>query len=90
MTEEPTIFCPECGEKATVIEWFEYDPDKSLGYGKCLRCGTIDFKIQNRRVITMIQPDPDENEENPDDMMYGLAGYDEPEVWEDLPAEGLA
>lgn len=32
--EEPKIYCPICGRKATVIEWFEYDPDKSLGYAK--------------------------------------------------------
>ena len=30
MTTEPTIFCPKCGEKATVIEWFEFDPGKGL------------------------------------------------------------
>ena len=43
--EEPNIFCPECGKKATIIEWFEYEPNKSIGYAKCLKCGTLDFKI---------------------------------------------
>ncbi len=89
MTEEPTIFCPECGEKATVIEWFEYDPGKGLGYAKCSRCGTLDFKIRNRRIISILQPDPDETEDNTEDMMYGLATY-EPEIGDDLPEEGLA
>jgi len=88
--EEPNIFCPECGKKATIIEWFEYEPNKSIGYAKCLKCGTLDFKILNRRIITMLQPDPEETEENTEERMYGLAGYEEPEIWEDLSAEGLA
>jgi len=89
MMEEPKIFCPECGEKATVIEWFEYDPKKIIGYAKCAGCGTLDFKIVNRRIITMLQPDPEEADANPDDRMVGLSGY-EPELTEDLPAAGLA
>jgi len=84
--EEPKIFCPECGKKATVMEWFEYEPGKSVGYARCPKCGTLDFKILNRRIITMLQPDPEETEE---ERMYGLAGY-EPEIGEDLPAAGLA
>jgi hypothetical protein len=89
MMEEPKIFCPECGEKATVIEWFEYDPRKCVGYAKCANCGTLDFKILNRRIITLLQPDPEESGEDLDDRMVGLAGY-EPEFTEDLPAAGLA
>jgi hypothetical protein len=89
MMEEPKIFCPECGEQATVIEWFEYDPKKTIGYAKCAGCGTLDFKILNRRIITMLQSDQEETGEIPDDRMVGLAGY-EPELVEDLPAAGLA
>ena len=89
MMEEPRIFCPECGEQAIVIEWFEYDPRKIIGYANCAGCGTLDFKILNRRIITMLQPDPDETGEIPDDRMVGLSGY-EPELAEDLPAAGLA
>ncbi|MBR6410889.1 MAG: hypothetical protein IKS35_05865 [Clostridia bacterium] len=89
MMEEPRIFCPECGEQAIVIEWFEYDPRKIIGYAKCAGCGTLDFKILNRRIITMLQPDPEETGEIPDDRMVGLSGY-EPELAEDLPAAGLA
>ena len=89
MMEEPKIFCPECGKQATVIEWFEYEPKKVIGYAKCDGCGTLDFKILNRRIITMLQPDPEESAENPDDRMVGLSGY-EPEFTEDLPAAGLA
>jgi len=89
MMEEPKIFCPECGQQATVIEWFEYDPRKIIGYAKCAGCGILDFKILNRRIITMLQPDQEEAGEIPDDRMVGLAGY-EPELVEDLPAAGLA
>ena len=89
MIEEPKIFCPECGEKATVIEWFEYDPGKCLGYAKCSRCGTLDFKMRNGRIITILQHDTEETEEMTEDMLYGLTGY-EPEIPEDLPAENPA
>ena len=45
--KEPKVFCPKCGEKTTVIEWFEYEPGKGLGYAECPECGTLDFKIRN-------------------------------------------
>ncbi len=89
MTNEPTIFCPKCGEKATVIEWFEFDPGKGLGYAKCPCCGTLDFKMRNGRIISFLQPDPNEAEENTEETMYGLAAYD-PEDGIELPEASLA
>ena len=46
--EEPKVFCPKCGEKTTVIEGFEYEPGKGLGYAECPECGTLDIKIRPR------------------------------------------
>ena len=89
MTKEPRIFCPKCGEKATVIEWFEYDPGKGLGYAKCPCCGTLDFKMRNGRIISILQPDPEEAEDSTEEAMYGLSGYDSEDGIR-LPEEWLA
>ena len=82
--EEPKVFCPKCGEKTNVIEWFEYEPGKGLGYSECPNCGTLDFKMRNGRIISILQPDPDETEENTEETMYGLSAYD-PEDGIELP-----
>lgn len=87
--EEPKIFCPECGNKAEVIEWYEHEPGRCLGYARCPNCGTLDFKMLNRRIFTILQKDPEENEEYTEEALYGLTGY-EPEIGEDLPKENPA
>ena len=81
--EEPTIFCPGCGNKSIVLEWYEYAPRRALGYAKCGRCGTLDFKILNGRILTTLQADPGENMSSTEEQIYGLTGY-EPEIREDL------
>lgn len=86
---EPKIFCPECGNQAEVIKWFEYDPGHFLGYARCEQCGTLDFKIRNGRIITILQHDTEETEAMTEEMLYGLTGY-EPEIPEDLPKENPA
>ena len=50
MLKEPKIFCPKCGKRATIIEWYEFDPGRALGYGNCPRHGALDFRIGNNKV----------------------------------------
>ncbi len=87
--EEPKVFCPKCGEKATVIEWFEYEPSKGLGYAECPGCGMLDFKIRNGNIISVLQPEPEEQEESDETWLMDLEDYCK-EVEDYYLNEGLA
>ena len=87
--EEPKVFCPKCGEKTNVIEWFEYEPGKGLGYSECPNCGTLDFKIRNGNIISVVQPEPEEPEENDESWLAYIEEYYK-EIEEKYLNEGLA
>ena len=86
--KEPKVFCPKCGEKTTVVEWFEYEPGKGLGYAECPECGTLDFKIRNGNIISVLQPEP-EKDEGDEAWLLDLAEYDR-EIEDYYLSEGLA
>ena len=69
MTKEPEIFCPQCGSKAYVIIWFTDEPGTGLGSANCSRCGGIDFKIRNNRVVESFLTDPTEFVECEEDLL---------------------
>ena len=69
MSNEPEIFCPQCGAKAFVVIWFTDEPGTGLGSANCSRCGGIDFRVRNNRVVESVLANPAEYEECEEDLL---------------------
>ncbi len=69
MSKEPEVFCPQCGLKTLVVVWFSDEPGMGLGSANCPRCGGIDFRIRNGRVVDSVLADPTEFEEHREDLL---------------------